>query len=66
MDEPKQTPQKKTVWIACRATPGCDGNVAVLEQEFDHQVMIGKESAYGGKAIRYVCQKCGRAFHVNR
>lgn len=59
-------PEKRSVWIACRATEGCDGNIAVIDQETDHELPMGKETAHGGKSVRYVCRKCGRAFHVNR
>jgi len=65
MPENKE-PEKKRVHIPCRATPGCDGLVAVIDIEFNHDVKMGTESAYGGKSVRYVCQTCGRAFHVNR
>jgi len=57
---------KKTVWMACRATEGCEGNLAVIDHEFNHDIQMGNDTAYGGKTVRYVCQKCGRAFHISR
>jgi hypothetical protein len=65
VNEKSQEP-KKTVWIACRATEGCNGNLAIIEQTFDHLLSNGQNSINSGVSIRYVCQTCGRAFHVTR
>lgn len=50
-------PEKKIVWVNCRATPGCGGNQALVVRKF-------KLSA-GGKSIRYKCMKCNRNFHIS-
>jgi len=65
MSENKEQP-KKRVHIPCRATLGCDGLVAIIDTEFNHDVQMGTDTAYGGKSVRYICQTCGKAFHINR
>lgn len=58
----KTPPEEKPVWIACRATPGCEGNYAVIV--WNKQVMDGMLPL--GNSIRYRCTTCNRPFHVHR
>ena len=53
---PPTDPKKKTVWIACRATPNCPGNQAI--------VVFSKRHAGGGSNTRYRCTVCNRTFHI--
>ena len=60
-------PEEKKVWIACRATPGCAGNQAVVV--FNRTTVPtgpgGTFSPEGaGRVIRYRCCTCGGAFHI--
>jgi len=62
--KPKKTPPKpqpkteeKIVWIACRATRGCEGQQAVMV--FRHK------SGGGGHNARYRCTTCNGSFHIN-
>lgn len=49
-------PPKKMVWVACRATPGCEGKQAT--------VVFSKKTPGGGSVTRYKCGTCGGAFHI--
>ena len=46
----------KQVWMACRATPGCQGKEALI--------VFRTKLATGGKTIRYRCLGCKGSFHV--
>lgn len=46
----------KVVWIACRATPKCEGKQAVVVRK------VAREG--GGSSTRFQCKTCGRPFHV--
>jgi len=62
-------PPKKPVWIACRATPGCQGHQAVIlwQHRFDPAGIQGVKIADGsGKAIRYRCLTCNHDFHIQQ
>lgn len=48
--------EQRTVWIACRAKPGCTGQQA--------SVVTVTKTAGGGSITRFKCLTCGRAFHV--
>lgn len=56
---PKPAPvqEKKTVWMSCRATHGCEGKQATLVWK--------NRSEGGGWNARYRCQTCGGSFHIN-
>ena len=47
----------QVVWVACRATPNCEGKQSRIEIMFP-------QAENGGRATRYVCLTCGRAFHI--
>jgi hypothetical protein len=55
--KPKNTKPKRKVWVACRATHGCEGQQCEVAWE--------KKSPGGGRNIRYKCLTCGGAFHTN-
>lgn len=46
------------VWIACRASPGCEGKNAKIEIMFP-------QAANGARVTRYICQTCLRPFHIS-
>lgn len=61
--DPTTSPQNETapdtVWMACRATPGCKGNHA--------RVMILQRNSLlngGGVSYRYRCTTCNRIWHL--
>jgi len=64
---PPVQPEKKTVWIACRATEGCPGNQAEIVFSRSNNP-AGADGGFfpaaGGRTIRYRCQTCGKPFHV--
>ena len=45
------------VWIACRATSGCEGKIARIE-------ILFPQSGNGGRSTRYKCLTCNRHFHI--
>ena len=45
------------VWIACRATPNCEGKSARIE-------ILFPQNEQGGRSTRYLCLVCKRAFHI--
>ena len=65
-------PEKKIVWMACRATEGCKGNHAEIVMIFGHRpVGAGQgpgprvfNAAMGGKTVRYCCMTCKMPFHI--
>jgi len=64
-----ETPPKP-VWIACRATPDCPGNLAVMIFSRSNSpvgsVAIGSfEASQGGNWTRYKCQTCNRDFVIS-
>jgi hypothetical protein len=62
-------PEKKIVWIACRATEGCTGNQAEIVFARVNQSSLpggGFVPVMGGKSIRYRCLTCNRPFHVSQ
>jgi len=60
---------KKKVWIACRATPECEGTYAEIvferSQGQDGRALGSFLPVAGGKIVRYRCLTCGRSFHVS-
>jgi len=46
----------KTVWIACRARKGCEGQQATI--------VFREPSGGGGTNARYRCTTCGGAFQI--
>lgn len=50
-----QEEKPKLIWMACRATPGCEGRTANLVRNFE---------TAGGRVVRYVCTTCNRHWHV--
>lgn len=62
MEDVTEISEEKVVWIACRATPGCEGNQAVIVfNKTLHDGMLPQ-----GTAIRYRCTTCKKPFHVHR
>jgi len=53
---PQRPPEKKTVWVSCRAKAGCEGKQAII--------VFSNKTPGGGHVTRYRCTKCGGAFHV--
>ena len=49
------------VWIACRATPDCEGKYAAQRISGERNLEAG-----GGSWLRYQCLTCGRPFHITR
>ena len=45
------------VWIACRATEGCEGNSAKISLN---------QRTENGRLIRYTCQTCNKPFHITQ
>ena len=62
MSTPNTDDTKKQVWMACRATPGCEGKYAVLV--WRKPVMDGMVPQ--GESFRYRCLTCQQAFHIRR
>ncbi len=62
-ETPAQNPNEKVVWIACRATPNCPGNQAVMVFSKSRQP-TQSDFAMGGSITRYRCKTCGGAFHI--
>lgn len=63
----KADTEAKLVWIACRATEGCDGTQATMMASRNHQTVDfggGFTPAAGGKSTRYRCSSCKRDFVV--
>ena len=56
-DKIKETSHPDRVWFACRAGGNCEGTWAVVQMKFP-------VDAQGGRGTRYVCEACGRPFHV--
>ena len=63
--DPKLSPHFKEgdnpVWIACRATPDCEGKYAAQRISGERNLEAG-----GGSWLRYQCLTCGRPFHFTR
>lgn len=55
--KPQKSEPEEIVWIACRATKGCEGKQAV--------VVFRKKTGAGGHAARYRCLSCNGSFHIN-
>lgn len=53
--------QEKTYYMACRATPGCEGREVKLIFEHKKEFALG---GYAGATRRYLCTTCNRPFHV--
>lgn len=53
-DKPKAG---QIVWVACRATPDCEGKSARIE-------ILFPQSESGGRTTRYICLTCNRPFHI--
>lgn len=49
-------PDKKIVWMNCKATPGCDGRQA--------EVVFTLPDGTGVNSTRYRCQTCNRVWHL--
>jgi len=66
-------PQKKVVWIKCRARHGdsgqeCEGNQCEVVFERNANASSSDGSFIptgGGKAVRYRCLTCKGTFHIN-
>lgn len=52
----------KPVWVACRATPGCEGKQAVVVFTRNTNSIAD----LSGTTTRYRCLKCNRPFHITR
>ena len=52
----------KPVWLACRATPGCEGKYAKLS--WRKKLMDGMVER--GETFRYRCTTCNKVFHITR
>jgi hypothetical protein len=60
-------PEKRVVWIKCRAHENCEGNQAEVVFERPSNPVTqegGFEPNAGGRAIRYRCLTCRRTFHI--
>jgi hypothetical protein len=59
--------EKKPVWIACRATPDCPGNQALLIAKRSN-APVGAMGAFnasqGGSTTRYRCLTCKGTFQI--
>lgn len=53
---------EKPVWMACRATEGCEGKYALLVW----RKPIKDGMVPQGESLRYRCMTCGQAFHIRR
>lgn len=54
-------PEKKIVWMKCRAKESCPGNEAYLFMVVTQDVTVG-----GGKVYRYSCTTCKGSWHLTR
>jgi hypothetical protein len=52
-------PEKKIVWIKCRASEACDGN-----QAYATMIITRPATAGGGRTTRYRCCKCNGMFQI--
>ena len=52
-------PEKKIIWMKCRASEACDGNQAYATMIFARPFVQG-----GGKTVRYRCLKCNGVFSI--
>jgi hypothetical protein len=62
MSTPSKADDKKAVWMACRATKGCEGKYAILvwrKPVKDGMVPLGE-------SFRYRCTTCQQPFHIRR
>jgi len=62
----KKMEEKKPVWIACRATPNCQGDQAIIAKQWKNQVQgnQGLNFDVGSQTVRYKCLTCGRVFQI--
>jgi len=56
MDKTPKKPEKKIVWVKCRARLQCEGNNSV--------VVFSKKKPGGGSDNRYRCLTCKGVFHI--
>ena len=56
--------EKKPVWIACRASPGCTGNWAVVMYQIDQPPNRQLSANVGTRRIMYQCLTCKRAWSI--
>jgi len=60
-------PEKKRVWVACRATGGCQGDYAIVVLDRNLSPSGGRGSFnpdVSGKVVRYRCLTCNQTFGV--
>lgn len=64
--EEQKAPEKKIVWISCRAKEGCTGTQAEMTLIRRHFGSVEGTFApdQGGGTTRYRCQTCGGTFTI--